>query len=62
MLLCCDGLPANGCDDAADEWTYDEYPQLREGLTTFEECWADRTGWVNRGACELDAYEVDENQ
>ena len=27
-LLCCDGFPAESCDDAADEWTYDEYPQF----------------------------------
>ena len=62
ILLCCDGFPAEGCDDAANKWSYDEYPKFRESLATFEESRTDRTGWVDRGASEVDAYEMDENQ
>ena len=61
-LLCFNGFPAACRDDAADEWPYDEYPEFRESLATLEESRTDRTGWVDRGASEVDAYEMDENQ
>ena len=55
-------LPATSGDSATYEWAYDEYPEVAESLTTFEESRTDRTGGVHTGTCVVNAYEVDEDE
>ena len=57
-----DHLPDEGSKTTTHEWTNDEYPNLRECSTTFEECRTEGTSWIHGSASVVDSYEVDENQ
>ena len=55
-------LPQQGSDGTAYERSSDEYPNLCQCITTFEEGRTERTGRVDAGARVVDAYEVDEDE
>ena len=54
--------PDAGGEGSTYEGTYDEYPELLEGLTTFEDGGSDGACGVDAGARVVDAYEVDEHE
>ena len=57
-----DSLPDACCQDTAYQRTNDEYPYIAESLATGKDSRTDRACWVDAGASEVNAYEVDEYQ
>ena len=55
-------FPAASSKQAANKWTNDEYPYVSYSLATGKYSRTDRACWVDAGASEVNAYEVDEYQ
>ena len=57
-----DKLPDTCCQSTTCKRTYDEDPELTQSLATLEESGTDRTGGVHRSTCEVNAYQMDEDE